>query len=163
MRGSHLSLYRMMGRLFLSVSDSSSRRPPVAQPLTWSQHRSCGLKSRRHFSVFRSCWEALLTLPLAVRYLQVLPSCHKLHRMMREKNYPCSEFLRAILLADQGSTRQKSLYLNTSHHLTTTRLLADHGISLKKERLCHQKQGVSCVLSVYCTCVAPSQTVSVGP
>ena len=84
---SHLSLYRMIGRLFLSVSDSSSRRPPVAQSLTWSQHRSCGLKSRRHFSVFRSCWEALLTLPLAVRYLQVLSLCRKLYQIMREKKH----------------------------------------------------------------------------
>ena len=89
MRGSHLSLYKMMGRLLLSVSDSSSRRPPVAQPLTRSQHRSCGLKSRRHFSVVRSCWEALLTLPLAVRYLQVLSDCRKLYRIIREKNKPC--------------------------------------------------------------------------
>ena len=97
---SHLSLYRMIGRLFLSVSDSSSRRPPVAQSLTWSQHRSCGLKSRRHFSVFRSCWEALLTLPLAVRYLQVLSLCRKLYRMMREKDYLCPKFLRALVAAD---------------------------------------------------------------
>ena len=100
LRDSHLSLYRMMGRLFLSVSDSSSRRPPVAQPLTWSQHRSCGLKSRRHFSVFRSCWEALLTLPLAVRYLQVLSLCRKLYRTMREKDYLCPKFLRALVAAD---------------------------------------------------------------
>ena len=100
MRDSHLSLYRMIGRLFLSVSDSSSRRPPVAQPLTWSQHRSCGLKSRRHFSVFRSCWEALLTLPLAVRYLQVLSLCRKLYRTMREKDYLCPKLLRALVAAD---------------------------------------------------------------
>ena len=129
MRESHLSLYRMMGRLFLSVSESSSKRPPVAQSLTWSQHSSCGLKSRRHFKVFRSCWEALLTLPLAVRYLQVLPLCRRLHPMTRKKKDLCSQLLRAIVAADQSGTRQGSLYLHTHHLLTMTRLTAEHGIS----------------------------------
>lgn len=60
----------MMGRVCLSVSVKSSRRPPWAQSLTSSQCNSCILFSERHCSVFLSCCVALQTLPLAVRNLQ---------------------------------------------------------------------------------------------
>ena len=76
----NLSLYRMMGRFCLSVSASSSRRPPWAQSVTSSHLMLCGLYSDRHCSVFRSCWLAFATDPLAVR---------NLHKQQSHAHAPC--------------------------------------------------------------------------